>query len=289
MIFTSDLDHPEAPVLLPDRSWLVVEMGLDRGCLTHVSSDGREKHVLAKTGRPNGLAIDRDGIIWLAESMNPPSLVRATLDGRAEVFMTGSDGDPFRWPNDLCFGPDGALYMTDSGPHAGEWARISFEERKNASTDGRLWRIDVAGGTAEILDSGLPFANGIVFGPDRDLYVSGTLSGMVYRYKWHEGGGLEDRVEFGNVIDQTLPPSYRGPDGMAFGTDGNLYVAVAWQGDVAVLAPDGAVVRRIRLDGSSPTNVAFGAPGEKKIYVTEQDTGRIEVFDVDTEGLQLYT
>jgi hypothetical protein len=37
-----------------------------------------------------------------------------------------------------------------------------------------------------------------------------------------------------------------------------------------------------------PTNVAFGRPGEQKIYVTEDEFGRVEIFEVGTEGLRLY-
>jgi gluconolactonase len=73
MVFAKDLSVPEAPVLLPDRSWLVVEMGLDRGCVTHLSPDGKTRRVVAKTGRPNGLALDKEGVIWVAESCFSPS------------------------------------------------------------------------------------------------------------------------------------------------------------------------------------------------------------------------
>ncbi len=59
MIFATSLSSPEGPVFLPDRSWLVVETGRARGCVTQISSDGRTKRVIARTGRPNGLAVDR--------------------------------------------------------------------------------------------------------------------------------------------------------------------------------------------------------------------------------------
>jgi hypothetical protein len=48
------------------------------------------------------------------------------------------------------------------------------------------------------------------------------------------------------------------------------------------------VVGPIETAGSLPTNVAFG-PGEQRIYVTEDEFGRVEVFEVGTEGLRLYT
>tara|TARA_B100000700_G_C14672075_1_gene681304 strand:- start:214 stop:318 length:105 start_codon:yes stop_codon:yes gene_type:complete len=34
--------------------------------------------------------------------------------------------------------------------------------------------------------------------------------------------------------------------------------------------------------------VAFGAKGEKRIYVTEQEIGQIEAYDVDADGQELF-
>ena len=53
MIFTTDISVPEGPALLPDGSFLCVERGPDRSCVTHISPDGQTKRVIAKLGRPN--------------------------------------------------------------------------------------------------------------------------------------------------------------------------------------------------------------------------------------------
>ena len=287
MIFIDDLGNPEGPVLLSDASWVVLEMRADRGCLTHISADGKERRLIAKTGRPNGLAVDKDGVLWVAESMNPPSLLRVTMDGIVETVVTECDGEPFLFPNDLCFGPAGALYMTDSGYPCKEWMTFTPDQKRAVQPDGRVYRIDPANGSIERLDSAIPFANGIAFGPDKNLYVTGTLSGMIYRYQW-EAGKLGNREDFGSVWDPDKAGAFCGPDGMAFGQAGNLYVAVVWQGDVTVLGPDGQTIRRIQTAGLGPTNVAFGPPGSNNIYVTDQGDGRFEMFDVHTDGLPLY-
>src|SRR5713226_5821795 len=101
MVFSTGLGNPEGPVALPDATWLIVEGAAERGSVTHISADGQTKRIIEKTGRPNGLAVDANGVIWAAES-KMPSLVRLTSDGKAEVVATGCDGEPFLFPNDLC-------------------------------------------------------------------------------------------------------------------------------------------------------------------------------------------
>ena len=289
MIFSTGLSVPEGPVLLSDGSWLVVEMGPDRGSVTHISPDGQDKQIIAKTGRPNGLAVDKEGFIWVAESQNP-ALLRLTLEGDVEVFLTECNGESFLFPNDLAFGPDGALYLTDSGILFEDFApggkvRPDWME---VYPDGRVYKIDVKTKAIKKLDAGIRFTNGIAFDPADNLYVNETLTGMVFRYQWQDGQ-IGPREDFGNVIDPEGPGGIKGPDGMKFGANSNLYVTVFGQGDVTVLGPDGAVVERIKTEGSFPTNLVFGPPGSKKIYVTEDEFGTLEVFDVDTDGLALYT
>lgn len=287
MIVVKDLGNPEGPVLLPDgKSLALVEMRPDRGWIAQFDLETGERKVIAKTGRPNGMTLDKDGVLWVAESVNPPSLLRVTLDGKVEKILTECDGEPFLFPNDLRFGPDGMLYMTDSGVLHGLWSKLTPEQRREVRPDGRVYKINVKTKAIEKLDSGIPFANGIAFGPDNNLYVNATVSGMVYRYKW-SNGKVGKREDFADVRDPE-GTGFRGPDGMAFGADNNLYVTVAGQGDVTVLDLKGAVVRRIQLAGPRPTNLAFGPPGSRKIYVTEQGIGQLEVHDVGTDGLPLY-
>lgn len=290
MIFCRGLKNPEGPVALADGTWLCVEGASYRGCITHISANGAHRRVVAATGRPNGLAVDAAGSIWVAES-KVPSLLRVTLDGSVEVIATGCDEEPFLFPNDLCLGPDGALYMTDSGVHIDTFAPGGNirEDYRSVSYDGRVYRIDVTSGEVRKLDSRLGFANGIAFGPDDHLYVSETLTGMIYRYARHGDGGVGARTAFGNVIDPAAPAGWKGPDGMAFGADGNLYVAVFAQQDVAVLDRHGAVVDRLRTAGRLPTNCAFALPGRQQLYVTEYELGQIEVFDTGIDGAPLHS
>ena len=290
VVFSGNLSEPEAPVLLADGSWLVAEMGQDKGCITHISADGKTQRIIAKTGRPNGLAVDKDGVVWVAESMNPPSLMKVTMDGEKEIFLKDYNGAPFLFPNDLAFGPDGALYMTDSGVRFTDLVQNGKlrADYMDIKTDGRVYRINVKTKAIEEIDSGLRFANGIAFGPDNNLYVNEMFTGKVYRYRWMNNKVTPRREFFGNVFDRERPKVFNGPDGMKFGADGKLYIAIYGQGAVTVLGTDGTILRQIPTKGSKPTNVAFGANAQKKIYVTEDETGTFQTIDVDSSGLQLY-
>jgi gluconolactonase len=132
------------------------------------------------------------------------------------------------------------------------------------------------------------FTNGIAFGPDGDLYIAETLTGNIYRYEYRSGRVTGRRQLHGNVIEHFNPAELKGPDGMKFGADGNLYVCVFGQGDVTVLGNNGRVITRIKTDGMCPSNLTFAGHGSRQIYVTEVLTGTVQIFDVETDGFPLH-
>ena len=285
--FASELGSPEAPVFLPDGSLLCVEMTQDTGCVTHLSADGKTRRRLPRTGRPNGLALDRSGNIWVAET-EMRAVLRMTLKGEHDVFARECRGEPFLFLNDLTFGPNGDLFVTDSGILFNELVAggLPVPNYRELKYDGRVYRIDTVTREIEIIDRGYQFANGLAFGPDGHLYVNETLSGNIYRYACQNGVVTGTRELFGNVIEHFNLAELKGPDGMKFGADGQLYVAVFGQGDVTVLSARGEVVRRIKTRGMYPTNLAFAG---KRIYVTESETGTLQTFDVESAGFPLHS
>lgn len=287
--FTEGLGFPEGPVRLNDGRFLFVEMTPDTGCVTLVSADGKTKTRIAKTGRPNGLAVDAKGNIWVAETAQR-ALVRLQLDGSQVQMATEFGGEPFLFLNDVAVGPDGNVYFTDSGVAMDEFAPNGElnPDWANIKYDGRILKYDVRTGKVSCIDRGIRFTNGLAFGPDGKLYINETLSGNIYRYTAGFTGEFTGRELFGNVVENYNPEEVKGPDGMKFGADGCLYVCVFGQGDVTVLAPDGSVSRRIKTEGNLPTNLCFGADGDTKIYVTEVETGSVQMYDVGTDGLPLH-
>lgn len=288
-IFASGLGAPETPRLHPQGGWLCVEMAPPRNGITHVSKQGESRQV-APAGCPNGLCVDAAGGIWVADTV-PPALLYVTMDGAVKTVLTKGDAGDFLLPNDLCFSSSGLLYMTDSGMTMTDWVVDSAPrpDWQTAVFDGKLWEIDTLVGTATALDSGLRFANGIAFGPDGDLYINEMITGNIYRYPASAGKVSGQRQLFANVLSPNWQGGFRGPDGMGFSADGRLWCTVYGEGVVAIISPDGEVSDRLEIEGKAPTNVAFGPDQECRIYVTEHQLGQIEVFDVDTHGLPLFT
>ena len=287
-VFHQHLGEPEAPVLLSDGRWAVVEMSPENGCVSVISLDGLAKNIVARTGRPNGMVVDSHGSLWVAESMNPPSLKKVGLNGSVEVILTGGDGVDFLFPNDVAFGPDGALYMTDSGVSRPVFQEAREKGHSYPEIDGKVFRIDLTNRNATILDDGLPFANGLAFGLDNALYVTATITGLVYRYEWNGNGTLGPREVFTDLVDRNRQSAFTGGDGLAVGSNGFLYCAVVGQGDVTVVDTDGLVVNRIIVGGEQPTNVAFGPRDSGDLYVTVKDAGTLERCQVGVTGLPLH-
>jgi hypothetical protein len=165
--------------------------------------------------------------------------------------------------NDLAFDGDGNLYVTDS-----------FQAT--------IFRVPPGGGTPIVWftdsrlagDPNVPFGvNGIrIDKNNKNVYVTvtaetGTLDGVIYRLPLvasPTAGSLEEfhRYPF-------APPFLPGPDGIAFGKTGKLYVALAGTSQISVLRPDGTEEARYSgpaanpggspdpLPWANPANLAF--------------------------------
>jgi gluconolactonase len=290
MIFKDGLRAPETPVVLDDGSWLVVEMAEGDGGVVRVAADASTATELVKTGRPNGVAIDADENLWICEGFglgDEPvgSISRARLDGSGlEVVVDNYQGKKFELPNDLVFGPDGALYFTDSGATIADFHANAADPYK-MKFDGRVYRYDPATEELDLLDSGLWFANGIAWGVEDDVfYVAETMPGTISRYRIGAGGEVLAKELVGNVIDPEREfEGIAGPDGFALAANGDIYSTVFGQGLVTVMASDGTVREHFETIDLMPTNLAFG-PGDGKLYVTGMTKGSIEVFDVGVDG-----
>ncbi|GAA1844746.1 SMP-30/gluconolactonase/LRE family protein [Pseudonocardia ailaonensis] len=264
-----DLGRTEGPVFAGSGDVLVTSM--DRGHLYSVDADGVTARVMNTGGEPNGLTEGPDGRLYVAQNGGRgPWNIRPICPGGVQVVdpVAGS----LRWltmdpvsPNDLCFGPDGALYVTDP-------------TRTPARNDGRLWRVDPLTGVAVLLRSVPWYPNGIGFGPEPDfVYVASTGESVIRRIEFSPDG-LGAEHDF-----ITMP--YGHPDGFAFDTDGNMIIAtvgtesdLSAPGELQVWSPEGTLSERIQLgSGHYYTNVALS--GDGRLIVTDTDDCAVLVAD----------
>jgi gluconolactonase len=208
-VLSEDIGCAEGPVQLPDGDFAVVSV--DCGILYRITPAGERTGLAMTGGGPNGLTVGADGTVFVAQSggrrgLGPP--FRRVMPGGVQAVRPdgGQDWitlDPIS-PNDLCFGPDGHLYVTDP---------------TDELRDGRIWRVDVERRQAELLLSVDWYTNGIGFGlGDEYLYVTSTWEGRVYRFPFDGGTLSKPEVAF------EVPHGH--PDGFAFDTEGNLVLGV---------------------------------------------------------------
>ncbi|MFN7922927.1 MAG: SMP-30/gluconolactonase/LRE family protein [Bryobacteraceae bacterium] len=256
------------------------------------------------TGEIEGPAVDREGNIFAVSFARKPTIGRVTPDGKGEVWLempNGSLGNGIRFdrkgrmfvadytnhnvllidvatkkvrafahsnemnqPNDICMLRDGTLYASDPNWKEGT---------------GQIWRIDRKGAVRRVA-SGMGTTNGIDASPDgKTLYVNESVQRKVWAFRIERDGSLTNKrllIEF---------PDH-GFDGMRVDVDGNLYITRHGKGTVAKVSPEGKLLREIPVLGSKPSNLCFGGPDGRTVYVTEMEKGRLVEFRVDRPGLE---
>lgn len=262
-LFATGFKFPEGPTFDREGNLLVVDV--DTGDILRISPKGRVETFVNTGGAPNGAKFHANGDLYVADRER--GILAVSPDGAIRAVIDQYQDKPFNGPNDLLFDSKGNLFFTD--PH-GSSAENPFGCVYRFSSSGELTR----------LASGLAFPNGLVMSKDeRFLFVADTRKNRILRYV------LDPPVR--SYIFSQLSGGW-GPDGIAFDVVGNLYVAHYGGGEVLVLNPKGEVAERVSIKGGFPTNVAFGGPDHRTVYVTEVETGSVYRFKADYPGLPLY-
>jgi len=204
----------------------------------------------------NGIRFDSRGNMLIADYTKHNILKVDMTTKKLTVFAHESG---MSQPNDIAIDSKNRLYASDP-----DW-----KNRK-----GKIWRIDTDG-KVTFLDS-LGTSNGIEVSPDEKiLYVN--ASRQIWAYDLSKKGEISNKRLFMEFTDF-------GMDGMRCDIKGNLYIARFGKGVIAVVSPDGKLVREVSLTGKRPTNVAFGGKDGCTVFATLQDQGNIESFRVDIPG-----
>lgn len=241
--------------------------------ITRISPAGVDTFLTAATDpftfeKTNGMTVFKDGHLYVCE-FGRGAILRIHPDGKSEIYAERCAGQKLNRPNDLAFDAAGNLYFTDPNHYRRE------------NPDGVVYRIAAGSRKVTVVATELAFPNGLAFSADgKFLYICESAFERVLRFTVQPDGSLT-----GKEIFVEMPGG--DPDGINFDAAGNLYVAHFGGGAVWIIAPDGSVRDKIQMPGKKPTNVEFGGPDLRTLFITEVETNAVYRLEVSVPGLRL--
>jgi gluconolactonase len=227
------------------------------GKIYRLGTDGKLTLLVAHSGRANGLAINAAG--ELVACQMDGRVGAYSLDGaRYRLLASSFNGRRFNAPNDLTIDKHGGIYFTDPCFRSG---RVRLPQRKTA-----VYYLAPDGSVTRLIDD-LACPNGIELSKDgRSLYVVPSLQQEVMVYTIVAPGKLGDGRVFATIAP-CMQVLYIGGDGLILDDHGNVYIATAR--GVQVFDSAGHSLGIIPVP-ERPSNLAFGGPERKTLYITAQ-------------------
>ncbi|QKX07239.1 SMP-30/gluconolactonase/LRE family protein [Aquimarina sp. TRL1] len=222
------------------------------GTIGRVTTDGKSSLFISLPGKSigNGIRFANDSIMYVADYTNHNVLEINIKTKDIQVYAHQATANQ---PNDIAISPEGILYASDP-----DWKEGT----------GNVWKITKENGF-ELLEANMGTTNGIEVSPDgKKLYVNESVQRKVWVYDRMPSGNLKNKKEFYSFEDYGL-------DGMRCDPLGNLYICRYDKGTVAVLSPQGQLIKEYVLKGKKPTNITF-SNDYKECFITMADRGCIE-------------
>ena len=255
-----------------DRAGNLFIVDIPWGRVFKVAPDGLWTQVAEYDGEPNGLKIDRDGRILIADYKN--GIVELDpASGAVKSILERVRVERFKGVNDLVFAANGDLYFTDQG----------LTGLHDAT--GRVFRLAADGRLTCLVDT-VPSPNGIVLNErETQVYVAVTRANAIWRLPLLADGGT---TKVGLFIQ--LSGGLSGPDGLALDEAGGLWVCHAGNGCAWGFDRLGHPKYRVVVpEGLTTTNLAFGGADRRTLFITESDTATIYRAKVPVAGRPMYS
>ena len=255
----------EGPVI--DQAGNLIVSDIPFGRLFRITPDRQFSVLTEYEGEPNGLALHRDGSIWIADHKH--GLLKLESGASEPTVVLGRlRREGFKGLNDLLFDSAGNLYFTDQG------------QTGMHDPTGRVYRLQ-PNGSVDLLVDTIPSPNGLALSPDeRILYVAVTRANQVWRIPLHADGSTTKVNIFLHISG-----GHTGPDGLVTDQDGNLFVCQCGSGIVWGFNVIGEPLHRINsVTGLDVTAACFGQKDFKTLFITESTTGSILTAKLKTAG-----
>ena len=225
-----------------------------------LGASGKIGDYFSKTNYANGLALDADGTLLMAEMGGSMGGRVSRLD-RKKTSTVVVDKDPMgkalNTTDDLVVRSDGTIYLTDPTFPYGSFTAFSASALP-------IYRLKPGSAPRQLVQEATGSGpNGIELSPDeKKLYVAETIKGDVLQFDVSPDGALEPAG--------TLITGLSSPDSMCVDAQGNVYVGVTT--GLQVVRPDGTKVKLIPTPSvpsvRAVTSCTFGGPDGKTLYVT---------------------
>jgi gluconolactonase len=250
-----------------DRDGNLYIVDIPYGRVFRIDPSGAFTLVTEYDGEPNGLKIAKDGRIIITDYRN--GLMQLDpKSGQVTTLLDRRWSERFKGVNDLVFANNGDLYFTDQG------------QTGLHDPTGRVYRLRTTG-ELDLIVGNVPSPNGLVLnGAEHILYVAATRSNSIWRIPLMPDGTAS---KVGIFVQ--LSGGLGGPDGLAMDMEDNLAIAHAGLGTVWLFNRIGEPIYRIRsCEGLATTNVAYGGPDNRNLYITESESGCVLVAKLPTPG-----
>jgi gluconolactonase len=248
------LGHPQGPDITEDGHVIFAETYLSR--LMAISPAGTLSELHYCGGGPNAVLLGTGGTLyftqnggqagdWRAADQRPPSLECLDLStGAVQQICREVDGRPLLAPHDLAWGPDGSMFMTDSGAWAPE----------GTTEPGAIISISQEGKARLVFDTGHVFPSGIAISQDGTVFWAECYTRRIMRL------GKDGRPQ--EIC--TLPENHT-PESLKIDENGNFWIAALEMGGFDVVTPAGKIIDFISTGGLPLNGTLHGG----RLYVAD--------------------